>query len=179
MERIYYPERKRTNGKKEEAKTCVCVKQWRELKSSWYHVAASTLRAQRIIQTKLHLQLSFSHTLTTRSSSLQHEHAYRDTVRDSRFYRALWWPSDSQTWLHTRIHTTLTSSLQDRPRSTCRHPGPESARTHLLCDCPLTPSHSAARWRGVKHLRREETKGYWQCLDHLMALCGYFRIMGT
>lgn len=61
--------------------------------------------------------------------------------------------------LPTRMTTRrgLTSSWRGRPRSTCRHPGPGSARTRLLCGRSLTPTHSAAHWRGEKHLEAEAT----------------------
>lgn len=51
---------------------------------------------------------------------------------------------------------TLTSSWPARPRRTCRHPGPESARSRRLCGRSLTLSRSAARWREEKHLQQAE-----------------------
>lgn len=46
----------------------------------------------------------------------------------------------------------LTSSWRGRPRRTCHHPGPGSARTRLLCGRSWSPTRSAGRWRGEKHL---------------------------
>lgn len=89
--------------------------------------------------------------------------------------------STTTPWLNNVTHVTkkekkenhtrrLTFSLEDRPHCTPDSHGPESAGTHLLCDCPLTPSRSAAHWR--VSLRREEPKAVTRkCAYFLLIWC--------
>ena len=99
------------------------------------------------------------------SGSVQHKLIFRKRLQGHNvtlkqgptlFYYS---PQKSKTERGSR-HTftqTHTSFLPDRPRRThCSRTGPERARTHRLCGCLSTPSHSAVRW--LENLKTESVK---------------------